>query len=982
MLNDGSEDTKVLNTESLNNNSTIIDANDIDQNRNNTSYWSYFNSIKISGYVPYLNNNNNADNSNTSISNDTHSEPLQKVNIHDELKKKLQSLTPADQLFKFFDLLTNKKIIMLASFYTEDSEELETIISFLELVNMLTRFNSIDISILDLNFIKLHYTKLIDLQFTQDDFKDEYQPVLLELLNKDLTKLDAYNKKQLTKQYTLFQSDNNESLNNSPKFSKNQTYQNDEEAVDTFENNNNQQQPENENNNNSSYTSFYKLLTSHPIISTIQGTINNAYTKDHSITNNNNTSLQNSNLDKIAIQIYEEKTGQTKLLLENSISWHLNGIECQKEYTPLSDYQVYFDKEETSANSHKTHIQIDDSVFLPSSNIQKYFHKRTIWSKIGLRLREHYKLDNGDLHLYLHPSYNLSLKEKKHSHNNGTSQSNEFLRGQKKNIEPKIEEINNLIIGFHIVDVGNYGNGDLKITDLNSKKIVKTCSQQIENLLKEQHTLQNDENIKQKISNRQITIEIPAITNDSIFLDNLLERLQQVFIQLVKLNKFDGIENLFFTTNGESFNLLILLLPYLKNILNLKASKKEFSYSKYPINQSFSSNSTDIKLKKIGILGIDINPKISTIYAFNESDLFFKDFFNESLNWCLQNNIKISLVSNLYDCKQFALEDKLLLGFLHPNIIRGIFVQDKILNFDSTNFDTIPEEQCLNRISRDRYFEIRLISLLLTCLNSGYLLDDTIPLLSLVSTIFQSRAFNKLTITSQLKKKWDKMNKDFISKMEQTHLDWKNMDPKFIFENLNNDKQKFEFLNYWMIKKDLFLLDADIILTSKFDVSKISIFDDLKKFDFFISNTLFTTDVQVNKDMLIYDYKNIENALLNDEERQFMLIWKLRDFVTNFLNVRNLPSSLLNLFDNNDEMRVKFCDGTEEEKEIHIDDVETIYIKNNDVPIQLLSELFDLYLVYIPPANNKNLSRFKSEILDMIWDNYETSFDFLEDIST
>lgn len=951
---------------------TPNNENIINETGGNSSYWSYFGSTKIAGYIPYLKNSSAEDNfTNNADFKDRPVQPAETVDNYDKIKKEIQLLTSIERLYRFFDLLINKKIIMLSSVHITD-EEKAGIFMFVELANILLKTETFDLSPVDDHFVKLHYTKLIEVEYKQDDFKEEYQPFLLENLNSDIRNLDLYNRKELLKQYSLFQSDNT-IVDNKMKFSKTSAETQSEssgESIAALQND--------DNGSPANLNKFYNILNTPMLLSKIQGTLNSVYTRNIYAVNDSDIFLNNNNPDKIALQIYGEE-GDTRLLLEYSLSWHLGGIRTKTEYSSLKSFQISPTSDEGLTATAKKHLKIDDSVLLPSRDVDEYFHKRTIWSKIGLGLREHYKLDNGDLHLYLNSNYFLKQQEKVSFNDKPFHLPSIF--NSKQADDHITEKIHNLIIGFHIVDVATYGNGDDQNTSFSFKSVVEGCAKQVDHLLKEQHDLQNDERVHQIISTKRVSIEIPVITKDSVCLDRLLERLQNVFIQLVRLDVFKDVDNLFVTTNGESFNLLVLLFPYLNSILNLRCASNEFPYKKYPVNQSFFSNSF-VNLKKIGILGLDVNTELSPLYFLNDDPLSSGSFFEEALNWCAQTNIKISIVSNLYDCKKFALTDKLLIDMLHPNIIRGIYVQNRVLNYDFNNFEDADDSICLKKVPLDRQFEIRLISLLLHCLNSGYVSEDTIPLLKMISSNFQSRAFNKLTLTSSLKKKWDKMNREFVAQMDRVHLDWKSMDPWFIFQNLDSKKKKFEFLNYWMIKKELLMLGDELLSASHFDVSQLSILNDPKVFDFFINNTLFTSDVYINKKILKYDRKELTASLANDEEKQFLLIWKLRDFVTNFLSVRNLPSSMNNLFLDASKMQINIMELGSCFSFSEADRMETVYTKNTEVSTTLLIELFELYLVYVPPENNRNLSAFKSEILDMIWDNYETSSDFLEDISS
>ncbi|XBW35082.1 hypothetical protein QEN19_000644 [Hanseniaspora menglaensis] len=947
-------------------------------------YWEYLKTTRLGTVLSYIKTNeytsakefrntletmkdssldkrNNVGDENVTCERNEHVELKTISNEYNRIRNLLHELEPARQINKFFDLLINKKIVMITGTTISD-ENMSTILQFLELSNILTTLKAIDISQLDAGSLKLHYSQIIDYDFFQSSFKQKYQIVFLDFINTDLKRLEEHNKNELLKQFNQFNSINN-TQHNYVRFSKTL-----EEVHDSKNDIHRILSLTTTNGSNTNDNKLFGMFTANSLIMSLQGTLNSVYARQNDFTDDNNF-IENNNKDKIVIQIYDN--AEIKLLLENSISWYTGGISIMKNYKPLSNFKASYDCGITKSVEDSKTLRIDDSILLPSSNIHEYFHKRSIWSKIGSGLREHCKSDYGDLHLYLEDDYNLDFKDQYENQNLIYN----LLQSKDKN-EVRKKKIKNLVIQLNIVNVKHYGNGENIAENINFKTIGDQITKQVNHLMMEQYEYLNDQQLELEIVTKHLEIDIPALTKDSFFLNNLLERMQGVIAHLTKLNVFENVDNLLFTSFGESFNLLILLLPYLKTILNIKTNAATFDYTKYPVLQSFLTS--EINLKKLGILAIDANPQLSPLYSFSRDADSCSDMFKDALSWCLQSNIKISLISTLYDCKKFDLSDKLLLDFLHPNIIRGLFVQNKILNYDS---DSFVDGENLQKIPTSRQFEIKLILLLLTCLNSGYILDDTILLLKMISANFQSRAFNDLTITSQLKKKYDKLNKDFVTRKDKLHLDWKSTTPAAIFNGLNKTIDQMEFLNYWMAKKDLDLFDPEFEFNSIFNVQRVSVFEDFKVYNFFINNTLFTSDPQFKNDLIIYDYRKIEAELNNEEEKQFMLIWKLRDYLTNLLSTRNLSSSIINIFSNQNNI-LKILNVDDKNISYLEKRLESSYVKDATVAHKLIKQLFDLYLVYLPPMNNKNLSSFKYEILDMIWDNYETSNDFFEDISS
>ncbi|CAI8492461.1 unnamed protein product [Hanseniaspora opuntiae] len=609
--------------------------------------------------------------------------------------------------------------------------------------------------------------------------------------------------------------------------------------------------------------------------------------------------------------------------------------------TPISDEKVLS-------------VDYDNCFFLPSSNIKEYFHKRGILSKIGLGIRDHYRLDTGDLHLYLSNNYDQNLNATAHN---------------------TTDTKTNVIISFQVCALRH--NADINVSDqsMSSKIFADIADENLRNILNAANSV-----------NKKVTIDVPAISTDSSNIDLIIESIQDVFLRLDKeMNMFDGeLDNLLFLTSGESFNLLILCLPYLKNYIQMKhhdsKSIKHFNYGNYPIKRLLNGNKCNkarVPFNKVGVLGLNINPSYSSLYFPMGDVMLCKDsILYESLNWAIYNNITISLVADLYDCHQHPLQDKLLINILHPHLIRGLNVQINQIEDDSSLMYRDDYQSIKNtKIPINRRYEVVLVQYLLSLLNLGYIMNDTIPLINMVSKIYESRAFNNLTRTPQLRKKLDKLKKEFVDKIEKLHIDWPTVDPEAILKSLDEagvdkDVEKLHYIYYCMIKKQL-----ENSATSKVGdilphVRTSNIWNNDDVFKFFINNTLFTAFNYPQQNITIYNIARIEETEISKEKSQFLLIWKLRDFATNFVKMKNLPLYLNDTQNRLEKETVNSkysSDGCE-------------YERGKADSIQCMKYLYKCYLDYAPPTNNRNLNEFKKEVLDMTWDVYESSDDFIDDL--
>ncbi|SGZ40247.1 uncharacterized protein HGUI_02447 [Hanseniaspora guilliermondii] len=703
-------------------------------------------------------------------------------------------------------------------------------------------------------------------------------------------------------------------------------------------------------------TGYFNALTSGSILSTIQGTINSVYKTEENnnkvVMGINNKEFQDTDKPLIITQVSDETGTNVELLIDHQYNELVSTPHIKTHYKPLSKLDLF--SEDLISDGKTLYIDYDNCIFLPSSNIKDYFHKRGILSKIGLGIRDHYRLDTGDLHLYLSNNYDNDL--------NTTVLKTTYTK-------------TNLIISFQVCDL-RY-NTDINVSDqsLNSKIFADICDDNLRNLLKAQNTV-----------NKKVTIDVPAINTETSNIDLIVEKVQDVFSKLDKeMNIFDGeMDNLLFITSGESFNLLILCLPYLRDYIQMKhhSSKvmKQFNYGNYPIQRlsnASRNNDTTITFNKVGILGLDVNPSYSSLYFPMGDVILCKDsIIYESLNWVLYNNITISLVADLYDCHQYPLQDKLLINILHPHLIRGLNVQINPIEDDSSLMYTEDYQKIRNvKIPINRRYEIVLIQYLLSLLNLGYILNDTIPLINMVSKIYESRAFNNLTRTSQLKRKLDKLKKEFVDKIEKLHIDWQNIDPEamlnsFDVPDIDKDVEKIQYIYYCLIKKQL-----DNTISSNMgdilpQIKTCSIWSNNEVYKFFISNTLFTAFNYPQKNISVYNISSIEEAEISKEKSQYLLIWKLRDFVSNFVKMNNLPM-YLNDIQNKLEKETVNNDYSSENFE---------YESGKADSIQCMKYLYQCYMDYAPPTNNRNLTEFKKEVLDMIWDVYESSDDFIDDL--
>lgn len=703
-------------------------------------------------------------------------------------------------------------------------------------------------------------------------------------------------------------------------------------------------------------TGYFNALTSGSLLSTIQGTINSVYKTEE---NNNKPTMKITTKESLDIkepfiitQVVDSVDSYIKLLVDHQYKELLTSLHVKNAYKPLSKRDLF--SEDSFINKKSLKIDFDNCVFLPSSNINEYFYKRGILSKIGLGIRDHYKLDTGDLHLYLSNSY-----------------AQDFNNKAQKTIDTKT----NVIICFQVCDL-RY-NADTNASDhlMSSKILADIADENLRNILKAPNCV-----------NKKVTIDVPAIGTDFSNIDLVIERVQDVFLRLdTEMNIFSGeMDNLLFLTSGESFNLLILCLPYLKDYIQMKhhdsKSIRHFNYGKYPIKKSLKSIRSDearATFHKVGVLGLDVNPSYSSLYLPMGDLMLCKDsMLYESFNWALYNNITISLVADLYDCHQHPLQDKLLTNMLHPHLIRGLNVQINQIEDDSSLIYTEDYQNIKNaKIPVNRRYEVVLAEYLLTFLNLGYNINDTVPLLNMISKIYESRAFNNLTRTPQLRRKLDKLKKEFVDKIERLHIDWQSVDPETILKSLDesgidSDVEKLHYMYYVMIKNQLENSTTSKVGDILPSVKSSSIWSNNEVYKFFISNTLFTAFNYPQQNISIYNIAKMEETEISRGKGQFLLIWKLRDFATNFVKMDNLPFYL-----NDIQNRLE-----KETINSHYSSDDFEYANGRADSIQCMKYLYKCYLNYAPPANNKNLNEFKKEVLDMTWDAYESSDDFIEDL--
>lgn len=807
-------------------------------------------------------------------------------------------------------------------------------------------------------------------KFDIESFKPAYQAIILDEIKSKTKELDTQNSKIIKSQLSIFNSfptskvvlsdkdiklfsksvDNLSSSSTSSSDTKSNKFISTLLDLDgtTDDTSIEEQQTER--------TGYFNALTSVSILSTIQGTINSVYKTEENnnktTVENNRSELQDINKPFIITQVVDPVDSSIQLVVDHRFEELLTSPHVKTPYKPLRKHDIFC--KEPLSNKKALCVAYDNCVFLPSSNIKEYFHKRGILSKIGLGIRDHYRLDTGDLHLYLSNNYDHVL--------NSIAQ---------KTTNTKT----NVIISFQVCDL-RY-NADINVSDksMNTKIFADIADENLRNILKAPN-----------IVNKKVTIDVPAISTDSSNIDLIIERIQDVFLRLdTEMNIFEGeLDNLLFLTSGESFNLLILCLPYLKEYTQMKHHDpkciKHFNYENYPIKRLLNGNKTNkarVPFNKVGVLGLNVNPSYSSLYfPMGDATLCKDSIFYESLNWALYNNFTISLVADLYDCHQYPLQDKLLINILHPHLIRGLNVQINQIEDDSSVMYTEDYQHIKNsKIPFNRKYEVVLVQYLLSLLNLGYILNDTIPLINMVSKIYESRAFNNLTRTPQLKKKLDKLKKEFVDKIEKLHIDWLSVDPETILKSLDEfgvdkDVQKLHYIYYCMIKKQL----NNSIPSKEGDVlphvKTSSIWNNDEIYKFFISNTLFTAFNYPQKNITMYDIARIEETETSKEKSQFLLIWKLREFATNFVKMNNLPLYLNDIQNKLEKETVNSkysSDGFE-------------YGSGKADSIQCMKYLYKCYLDYAPPTNNRNLSEFKKEVLDMTWDVYESSDDFIDDL--
>lgn len=814
----------------------------------------------------------------------------------------------------------------------------------------------------------LHY--FVNNKFDIESFKPAYQAIILDEIKNKIKKLDTHNSKVIKSHLSVFNSFPTSKVVLSDKdiklFSKNvddlsssPTSPNDKDSnkfISTLLDLDGTIDDASIDEQQTERTGYFNALTSGSILSTIQGTINSVYKTEE---NDNRTTMgintrELQNIDKpfIITQVEDPFDSNIKLVVDHHYEELLTSLHVKNPYKPLSKHDIF--SKELLSDEKVLSVDYHNCFFLPSSNIKEYFHKRGILSKIGLGIRDHYKLDTGDLHLYL---------------------SNNYVQNLNALAQKTTDAKTNVIISFQVCDLRH--NADINVSDqsMSSKIFADIADENLRNILKAPNSV-----------NKKVTIDIPAISTDSSNIDLIIERIQNIFLKLDKeMNIFDGeLDNLLFLTSGESFNLLILCLPYLKNYIQMKhhdsKSIKHFNYGNYPIKRLLNGNKCNkarVPFNKVGVLGLNINPSYSSLYFPMGDVMLCKDsILYESLNWTLYNNITISLVADLYDCHQHPLQDKLLINILHPHLIRGLNVQINQIEDDSSLMYTKDYQSIKNtKIPINRRYEVVLVQYLLSLLNLGYIMKDTIPLINMVSKIYESRAFNNLTRTPQLRKKLDKLKKEFVDKIEKLHIDWPTVDPEAILKSLDEavvdkDVEKLHYIYYCMIKNQ-----QENSATSKVGdilphVKTSNIWNNDEVFKFFISNALFTAFNYPQQNITIYNIARIEETEISKEKSQFLLIWKLRDFATNFVKMKNLPLYLNDTQNRLEKETVNSkysSDGCE-------------YESGKADSIQCMKYLYKCYLDYAPPTNNRNLNEFKKEVLDMTWDVYESSDDFIDDL--
>ena len=833
----------------------------------------------------------------------------------------------------------------------------------------LKKYN-VDSNTMPLNILKSFY-HYINQKLELQDFKPKFQAIIISEFTTEFKNLDIMNLKIIKSQLSVFNnlptSNKDQGENRTNLFSKtiedchvspiNPTILEADEFISSQLEleppNGDVVKPEEQTQESVGY---FNSFTSGSLFSTIQGTLTSVYQREGSRANIigffNTSEPEKNDTSRIVTQIIDPFTGNINIEIDHKFDELINQLSVKTPYKAISKYGI--SREDTPNHTKNIALKYDNCMFLPSSNIKEYFHKRSIWSKIGLGIRDHYRLDNGDMHLYLSNKYDNEL-------------SNTKLQ--------KLSDIKtNIIISFQVCDLRSHADANVTDQTLNSKIFTDICDDNLKSILKSEKSI-----------NKKITIDIPAISTDTANVDLIIEKVQKIFSKLDgEMNIFDDeMENLLFITNGESFNLLVMCLPYLKYFIMMKHqdhnTAKHFNFAKYPVRRLIHENinkTVTAKFSKVGILGLNVNPSHSPLYysASNKKSQH-TDIFYESLNWVLYNNITISLVADLYDCHQFPLQDKLLINFLHPHVIRGLNVQINQLDDDSNLLYTEDYDNVKDlKIPINRRFEVVLMQYLINFVNLGYNLNDTIPLFQMVSKIYESRAFSNLTRTPQLKKKLEKLKREFVDKMDKLHIDWKSIDSDVILKGFddsgsNKNVEKLHYIYYCLIKKQLATTISPEIDYLMPDIKSSNIWNNNEVYRFFISNTLFTSYTYPQKNLIIFDCDEIAKSEAKEKE-QFLLIWKLRDFTSNFIKLNNLPSFLSNFEEKLEKDVINNTYNSQDSK----------YSAPKADSIQCMKVLFKCYMEYKPPTNNRNLNLFKREILDMIWDVYESSDDFIADL--
>ncbi|EDO17825.1 hypothetical protein Kpol_1043p15 [Vanderwaltozyma polyspora DSM 70294] len=326
----------------------------------------------------------------------------------------------------------------------------------------------------------------------------------------------------------------------------------------------------------------------------------------------------------------------------------------------------------------------------------------------------------------------------------------------------------------------------------------------------------------------------------------------------------------------------------------------------------------------------------------------------QNFDWIL-NNWKLSRVTffgKLYD-NFMTVTQKLAIDYTHPKIFRHIWCSGKYMGIDTKKPEEIelPDIHLESlkfdseiKIPENRLFEIIFLGNLLLAINLGH--TDFAPLLKLISPFFISRSYNENTMSSNIKKQIQNELRPWLMEME---LKWKTTEVP-TDEQLNDLPESLSTLYSFLQFTHFNNLKNPNLVKIQDDV-----YDDDEVYKCFIENTI-KTKSPINKKHLQMSNDHSTPKSILKTLNQYDLVWKFHEFLSDFMNLKNLPKQEY-------PPKVNFSISTDYGFRNNSFTDPNNFERNNKESLARISKIWDSYQHWSPPT--RGLKQLK-EILSVL----------------